>query len=314
MAQTAKPQRIVSLLPSVTETLFALGVGDRVVGISHECDFPAEVHDRTVLTAPRIDTTLPPAEIQSEIAKLAGAGQALYDVDAEEMAGLKPDLIITQDQCPVCAVSLDDVEKAVMAMGREVPVVTVRPTGLADIPADIRTIATAVGAEDKAAFILHDMDRRMASVGKRAKAARGKAAPPRVVCLEWLDPLMLAGHWVPTMVQLAGGEYELVPAGEPSRETAWGEIMAYQPEAIFLFPCGYKLDQTRPELPRLKARPGFASLPAAKSGRVWAVDGNAFFNRPGPRIVDSLEFLALGLWGPSAFPDFADRAGIEKVV
>lgn len=303
------PRRIVSLLPSATETLFALGAGDRVVGVSHECDFPGEARGRPALTAPRIDPTGTSAEIQAGLVALGGADHSVYSLDAGLLAELRPDLIVTQDQCEVCAVSLDTVRAAAARLAHPPEILAVNPRKLGDIVDDIARIGRAAGvaAADR---LIRSMLRRFDHVAHHARHARADRPRPRTVCLEWLDPLMLAGNWVPEMIALAGGRCDLTAAGEHSTWIEWERITAFAPEAVFVVPCGFALEQTRRELPALRARPGWAELPAARDGRCRAIDGNSYFNRPGPRIADSLELLAGGLW-PEAFAEFAGRPGTE---
>jgi len=291
-------ERIASLLPATTEIACALGLRERLVGRSHECDHPPDVAALPVLTAPRRPLEGPSGAIDARVRELVRDGLSLYEVDAEALRALRPDLVLTQDQCAACAVSLDDVEAALAAWTGGAPrVVSVAPWTLREVWASIRAIADAAGVAARGAALARALSDRVASIGERAA---GLGARPRLACLEWLDPPMDAGHWMPELVALAGGRSALGASGARSRAVDVEAIEAADPDAILLAPCGFDLPRTRRELPALLARPGFAALRAAREGRLYAADGNAFFNRPGPRLVESLEILAEMLH-PGAF-------------
>ena len=282
--------RIASLLPSATEIVAALGLADRIVGVSHECDFPPEIVGRPVLTAPKLDPRGTSTAIDAAVRRLVGEGLSVYRIDADALRAARPDLIVTQQQCEVCAVSFSEVERAAQAL-LEAPaaIVSLQPNRLADVLDDFVRVADAAGVPDAGARLVAASRARLERIAARLRHARRR---PRVACVEWLDPLMVAGNWVPELVELAGGTYELVAAGAHSRAIGWDELVAYAPDVVILMPCGFPLAQTRRELPRLVARPEWQALPAVRNHRVYSVDGNAYLNRPGPRIVDSAELLA----------------------
>lgn len=282
--------RIATLLPSATEIVCALGLADRLVGVSHECDFPAEVVGRPVLTAPKIDPRGTSAEIDAAVRGLVADGLSVYRIETEALRAARPDLIVTQDQCEVCAVSLGEVERAVGdLLDAPARVVSLSPNRLDDILADFQRVADAAGVPEAGAALVAAGRERLDAIGRKVAHARSR---PRVACLEWLDPLMVAGNWLPEMVALGGGTYDFVAAGAHSPAISWEQLAAAQPDVVIVMPCGFTLEQTRRELPALTARPEWRALPAVRNGRAYAIDGNAYVNRPGPRIIDSAELLA----------------------
>ena len=302
----AVPQRIVSLLPSSTEIVCALGLEDALVGISHECDYPASITDRPRLTVPKINPHGDSRTIDQEVRALVRDGLSVYRIDTDRLRTLQPDLIVTQDQCEVCAVPYSEVLAAAHeVLGPQVQVLSLQPTLLQDIWEDIRRVGAATGRTQQADRLLEALFERVnALVAETIRIPQ----PPRVAIIEWIDPLILAGNWVPEMVQLAGGSDGLCKAGEHSPPMAWATLRDYAPEVVALIPCGYKLEQTLAEVPALQRLPGWNEIPAVRQGRVYVVDGNAYFNRPGPRIVDSLEILA-GLIHPDLFGEFLTKKG-----
>jgi len=290
--------RIASLLPSATEIVCALGLRDNLVGVSHECDFPADVVGLPVLTEPKLDPRRSSAEIDRDVRALVTDGLGVYRINLEVLQHLEPDLIVTQDQCDVCAVSLPEVEAAAReCLGGGVEVVSLRPSRLADVFDDIRRVGAAAGRD--AGAVVAELEERLAVLRARQPHLRSR---PRVACVEWLEPLMAAGHWIPDLVELAGGTYDLVAAGALSPTIGWERLAESRPDVVVLMPCGFKLEQTQRELPRLREHPEWRALPAVRQRRVYAADGNAYFNRPGPRLVDSAELLA-GLVQPGFFAD-----------
>ena len=283
-------ERIVSLLPSLTETACALGLRERLVGRSHECDHPPGVEALPALTAPRRPLEGASGAIDARVRELVRQGLSIYEVDAEALRALAPDLVLTQDQCAVCAASLADVEAALAAWTGGAPrVLSVSPWTLREVWASLRAVAEAAGVPERGAALAASLTERVVNLGERAGALGRR---PRLACLEWLDPLMDAGHWMPELVALAGGRPALGASGERSRTLTLEALVAADPELLLIAPCGFDLPRTRRELPALLAQPGFAALGAVRAGRVYAADGNAFFNRPGPRLVESLEILA----------------------
>jgi iron complex transport system substrate-binding protein len=302
--------RIASLLPSATEILCALGLADAIVGVSHECDFPPEIVGRPVLTAPKIDPRAGSAEIDAAVRRLVRDGLSVYRIEAEDLRAARPDLIVTQQQCEVCAVSFTEVERAARELlDAPVRIVSLSPTRLDDVLEDFQRVADAAGASDAGARLVTASRERLDRIHRAVVPARSR---PRVACLEWLDPPMVAGNWVPEMVELGGGAYELVAPGAHSPTVAWDALVAAQPDVVIVMPCGFDLAQTRRELPALTARPEWRALPAVGNGRAYAVDGNAYLNRPGPRLVDSAELLA-GLIQPGFCASLMPADGWERI-
>ena len=298
------PVRIVSLLSSATEILFAIGVGEQVVGIGHECDWPPEATTRPRVTRSWIDSQLPSDEIDRVVRARLAAGQPLYEVDASRLAELSPDLIITQAQCDVCAVRYEDVVSLVERTPAlsKTQVVALQPATLAEIFDDIERIGAAVGAVKAAADFVDSLRVRI----NRITTLTSSLHHPRVICIEWVEPLMLAANWTPTLIELAGGESGLTVANQHSTYTDWQAIVAYDPEVVLISPCGFDLERSHREAQRLLALPGWRDMRAVRDGRVYLVDGNAYLNRSGPRIVDSLEIVAHLLHPtvcPNVWPD-----------
>jgi iron complex transport system substrate-binding protein len=283
--------RVVSLLASSTEIVCALGLGDRLVGRSHECDFPEWVKALPVCTAPKFAVTGSSADIDRRVKETLHTDTSVYAVDAALLDELRPDVIVTQAHCEVCAVSLRDVEVAVGRMRTRPMVVSLNPNSLADVWDDVRAVASACGVPDRGEALIADLRRRMRAITEQV-AGRPR---PTIACIEWIDPLMAAGNWVPELVELAGGENLFGEAGQHSPWMTWDDLVCRDPDVIVVLPCGFDLDRTKAELPALTGRPGWADLKAVRNGRVWAADGNAYFNRPGPRLVEALEMLAAAI-------------------
>jgi iron complex transport system substrate-binding protein len=286
------PKRIASLLPSSTEICFTLGLGERVVGVSHECDFPPEVSGRPVLTSPKVDPHATSAEIDRQVRALVADGLSVYRINDERLRELRPDLIITQDVCEVCAVSFAEVREATARLlGAEASILSLSPLTLANVLDDIVRVGRAAGVEDAGHRLVADLRRRLD--GLRAETAL--LPRPRVLVLEWLSPPMVAGHWTPELIRIAGGEPILGRDGEPKGPIDWGAIREAAPEVVLVAPCGFRIEQSLREMPSLAELPDFAELPAVRAGRVVIADGNAFFNRPGPRLVESAEIAAMAI-------------------
>jgi iron complex transport system substrate-binding protein len=284
------PARVVSLLPSLTEIVCALGAGDRLVGRSHECDYPPGVERLPALTAPRSAEGGGSRGIDRAVRGLLRDALSPFTVDEGRLAALAPDLVLTQDQCRACAVSLADVERALAAACAGRPrVLSVAPSTLGEVWASIEAVADALGCRPAGRALLASLEERVVRVGERAQP---RGARPRVALVEWLDPLMAAGHWTPELVAIAGGDPLLARPGERSRWIAWSALADADPDVIVIAPCGFPLERTRRELGLLTSLPGWRELPAVRGGRVILVDGSQFLNRPGPRLVDSLEILA----------------------
>ncbi len=280
--------RVVSLLPSATEIVLALGAGDALVGVSHSCDDPAVRH------LPRLTRTGVPqdassAEIDAVVRDCLAKGESLYTIDAETLGALEPDLIITQGLCEVCAVTGREVDGALCAVQVAPRVLSTEPQTLPQVLESITEIGGALGRETEAAELVAGLRRRIDAVHARSASASRR---PRVAFLEWLDPPMCGGHWNPELVAIAGGVDGIARAGQPSRTIRWEDVVAWQPEVLCVACCGYSAERTRRELQDMLRRPELAALPFARAGRVHVFDGVGLFARPGPRLADSLEALA----------------------
>ena len=282
--------RIVSLIASATEIVHALGFGEDLVGRSHECDFPLEVLRLPAVSRPSFPTAGSSRTIDLAVKERLAMALSIYEVDAELLRTLAPDVIITQTQCEVCAVTPADVERAVCRLTeRPAKIVALEPNRLGDVWDDIRRVAEALGAPDRGETLVGALRARVLAVAVRA----GTLAPkPTVADIEWIDPLMSAGNWMPELVEMAGGVNLFGEAGKHSPWLTWEAVVAKDPEVLVVSPCGFGLARTMEEMPLLTARPEWPALRAVKEGRVYVVDGNAYFHRPGPRLVDSLEILA----------------------
>ena len=280
--------RICSLLPGATEIAFALGLGDQIVGVTHECDHPAEAQDKPIVVKSLFDhKRMSGAEIDRKVAELLQTGKGLYFIDDAAFADAAPDVILTQGLCEVCALDYDEVVKAAGKLSRPPAIVSLNPHSMQEILDDIRRVGAATGRNSAAMALVDDLRQRIEQVGRREPGRR-----PRVVCLEWFEPLYSAGHWVPEMVALAGGHDVIGRAGEPSAKIDWRQVVDAQPDVMLLMPCGFDVRRTVKESTPLRALPGWNELPAVRNQNVFALNGNAYFSRPGPRLVNGLEILA----------------------
>lgn len=302
--------RIVSLLPAATEICFALGLGEDVVGVSPECDFPQAVRKK-----PIVSHALLPYEgtTSGETSRMVGerlvSGDALYQVDESALRSSEPDLILTQGLCEVCAPTLGDVEDVARRLPWTPAIESLDPHRLEDMLQDILRVGRACRIEGRAEEVVGALRERIDRVTDRASMT---LARPRTLCLEWLDPLFLGGHWVPEMVSLAGGIDVLGKMGEKSRRLAPDEVVRASPDVAVLMPCGFDLDRTRKEASVVTGTTWWTNLPAARADRVWIVDGSSYFNRPGPRLVDGLEILA-HIQQPDLFPKPPDADAAARV-
>lgn len=301
--------RIVSLLPAATEMAVALGLGDALVGRSHECDYPPEVGRLPVLTMPRIDAAGSSRAIHQQVERAT----AMFTLDAHKLAALRPDVILTQAACDVCAVAEADVTAAARGLDPPPRIVSLSSTTLAGMFTDILAVGAATGRFAKAREVVARLQARCDSVACRTQVIAPAATRPRVAMIEWLDPPMAAGNWVPEMVRMAGGDDVLGLAGQHSHWISWDDVAAADPDVIALVPCGFTLDRVVAEAASAAVRPHLDSLRAVRDGRAWAVDGHHLFNRPGPRLIDSLELLAEllhpGQFAFAATRQFARRLG-----
>ncbi len=307
--------RILSLLASATEIVCALGFRDQLVGRSHECDFPKSVAELPTVTVPKIDVGASSREIDDQVKSAlrnADAMDALgvYDVRVDVLRGLNPTHIVTQTQCEVCAVSLRDVEAAVGKLaGVEPTIVSLQPNSLDDIWGDVMRVAKSFGAQARGRDLVAELKKRMVVI---AESAHELSSAPTVAAIEWVDPLMAAGNWMPTLVDMAGGKNLFGKVGLHSPWMTYEELRSADPDVIVIAPCGFDLGRTREDVSILEVQPGWSSLTAVKNGRVFVADGNQYFNRPGPRLVETLEMLAEMLH-PDRF-DFGHRgSGWETV-
>lgn len=279
---------LVSLLPSATEIIAGLGLLDRLVGISHECDYPPEIKDRKICTSARLSIHQSSGEIHQEVDKLLAAAMSIYEIDLDVLAQLQPTHIITQDQCDVCAVSFAEVETAVAKLTNSHPqIISLQPDTIADVWADIQRVGEILAVDWQP--IVSDLQERVKICQTQCQNLH--SSPPQVACIEWTDPLMLAGNWIPELVEMAGGKPIGGITGQHSPRISWDELVAADPDTIIFMPCGFDLDRTRTEAQPLTQHPQWQNLQAVKLNRVYITDGNAYFNRPGPRLVESLEIL-----------------------
>ncbi|TWT89460.1 cobalamin-binding protein [Stieleria varia] len=284
--------RIVSLLPSATEIICCLGLRESLVGVTHECDYP-----RDVIELPKVTRTLIPHdatshEIDELVRQQLQTEKALYSLDMEVLHSVRPDLIVTQALCDVCAVAESAVQAAACSLPGQPRVVNLEPTCLEDVFQCISLVGRAAGRESDADHYLASLRSRVDAVARRSESV---AERPSVMLLEWIDPPFSAGHWSPELVEIAGGREIIGVAGERSVTTPWERIVAADPDVIVLACCGFDVDRTLQDMPILKSYPGWSDLRCVRSGRVYVVDGSAYFSRPGPRLVDSLELIAHAL-------------------
>ncbi len=302
-------KRIVSLIPSATEIVAALGFKDELVGRSHECDFPKGVEALPFCTEPKFNPEGTSAQIDKEVKAILSEALAVYHVDADLLNQLKPTHIITQDQCDVCAVSLNDVKDAVSQIIDSKPeIVSLSPNSLDDVWNDICKVAQALDAADKGKALVAQLKDRLDRIAKKYKP---KEKLPRVATIEWIDPLMSGGNWMPTLVEMAGGVNLFGEAGKHSPWMEWETLIQSNPDILLILPCGYNIEKTKEEMGALTRLEGWNDLKAVRENKVFLTDGNQYFNRPGPRLVESLEILA-EIFHPELF-DFGhkDQAWIQ---
>lgn len=281
--------RIVSLLPAATEMVCQLGLANRLAGISHECDYPPEVTGLPRVTRSRVPDNVPSREIDEQVSQKSKEGQPLFELDCDLLEELEPELIVTQGLCDVCAVSTTQVASVAASLPGKPRVAHLQPARLGEMLDSLQSLGEAAGVPGRAREIVQQLRERIEKVRFSTGAP---ARRPRVVLLEWVDPLFSSGHWTPEIVRIAGGQEMLGKDGELSRRLDWDEVRRADPEFLVLALCGFKVDRGLADWPILQDKPGFRELACARDGKVFIVDGNAYFNRPGPRLVDSLEILA----------------------
>lgn len=306
--------RIVSLLPSATEIVFALGLGDQLVGVSHECDYPPEARSKRVVTRATHDLSrLGSRAIHERVRHAIHGGGSLYALDEEAIAELRPDLILTQELCEVCAVGYREVQAAVRALDGPPAILSLEPTSIEGIFNTIIAVGSMAGVEPRALRLVRSLRARLAEIDRTVAERRAAGvAPPRVVALEWLDPPFAAGHWVPEQVRRAGGWEVLGQEGGRSVRTTWRGVRKVQPDMLVLMPCGYHLRDALAEWRRLRRPPFWEEILAVQRRQVFVVDGSAYFSRPGPRVLDGIAMLA-EIFDPDAFVDIAPPQGWTPV-
>jgi iron complex transport system substrate-binding protein len=280
--------RVASLLPSATEMVHFAGAGENLVGVTHECDYPPGVQNLPKLTSSKIGRSMTSAEIDAAIGRHLTDSGSIYALDVDLLAELSPDLILTQGLCDVCAVSMNLVEEAASTLESKPEIVSLNPASLGDVLEDAARIGEALGRGKETGEKIAALRERLA----RVEEAVAGLPRPRVGCIEWLDPLFSAGHWVPEMVRIAGGEELFSGPGEPSVRLTWPDVFEAAPEVLVLMPCGFGVERTIYEARALPEVPGWDGLPAVEDGRVWAVGANSYFSRPAPRLIEGVEILA----------------------
>ena len=286
-------ERIVSLLPSATEIVYALGLGHKLIGVTHECDFPEDARTKPWLTASALPHAAKPAEIDRHVRASLHQGSSLYTLDSELLEKLAPDLIITQELCEVCAVSYRIVARAAKRLMGDPRLISLEPSSLEDVFANIQTVAELAGVPERAPDVIEPLRARISALRERTAGLNR----PRTLVLEWTDPPMSGGHWIPELVEIAGGEPVLGNPGVNSRVISWNAIAQADPDVIIVSPCGFDLEKTHDAIADLSATTQWVELRAVRDGRVVAIDGNAYVSRPGPRLLDTAELFAAAIAG-----------------
>ncbi len=304
--------RVASLLPSATEMVCAVGAREELVGVSHECDHPPGVDKLPILTRTRRAMPVASGEIDRTVREILRDTLSVYEIEVDRLRDAAPDVIVTQDLCDVCAVSLGDVQRALTELARQdVELVSCTPTRLQDVWQDIRRVGHAVGHGDEGEQVATQLERRTAALGEQTA---GLGRRPSVLTIEWLDPVMVGGTWMPELVELAGGTPLVTTPGQHAPTLGPAELAALDPDVVLIKPCGFDLDRTASELELLRSGLPWERWTAVRAGRVFIADGNAYFNRPGPRLVESLEILAACIH-PDAFGELSQRhaSAVQRV-
>ena len=302
--------RICSFLPSATEIVYLLGMGDSLYGVSHECDFPSGASDKPKVVRSRIDSSsMSSQEIDAAVTDMMMRGENIYEVDEGALADARPDLVITQRLCEVCAVSFEDVQEAVSRLDVSPTVLSLDPHGVNDVLEDIMMLGRHTGTQSAAHVAVFNLRARIDVI---RRAVSGVEDRPRVACIEWMNPVIAAGHWIPEMVQIAGGVDALVEPGAPSPRLDFDRVVDADPDVVVLMPCGMDVEQAKAEFDALPDRSSWEDLSAFKNGRAYVVDSGALFSRSGPRLVDGLEVLARTLH-PERFGDQPSQEFCQRV-
>jgi iron complex transport system substrate-binding protein len=302
--------RILSLIPSSTEIVCALGFGNQLIGRSHECDFPSSVQKLSSCTAPKFKVEGTSAEIDQRVKSILKNALSVYQIDEKKLQQMQPDIIITQAQCEVCAVSLKDVEKAVCEWVESHPqIVSLEPNKLSDIWKDFINIAEALGVKEQGHELVYQLKQRMNKIAQKTINLPQK---PTVVCIEWIEPLMSAGNWMPELIEMGGGINLFGVAGEHSPWMTWEQLLEANPDVILVMPCGFNLSRSKAEMSLLSQKPEWSQLNAVQNQQVYLTDGNQYFNRPGPRLVESLEIIA-EILHPAHFDFHHQQSGWEQL-
>jgi iron complex transport system substrate-binding protein len=292
------PQKIVSFLPSATEMVCALGLGDQLAGVTHECDYPPEVVGKPIVVRNVLPVeNMSQAEIDVAVAQRMRDGLSLYQVDEALLQELAPDLILTQNLCQVCAPSGNEVSEVLRLLTKKPEVLWLTPQSLQEIAANLSELGQATGRIEEAEKLIATFRNRLEKIETTTRKLKDR---PRVFCIEWLDPIYCSGHWMPEMVEIAGGVDALARKGTDSVRLPWSDVVEWAPEVLIITPCGFNLEQVTEQTPQLMNYPGWSDLPAVRDGRVFAVDANSYFARPGPRVVEGTELLA-HLFHPDLF-------------
>ena len=302
--------RICSFLPSATEIVYALGLGDDLYGVTHECDYPSQVKEKPVVVRSVFQTLdRSSREVDAIVREYSSKGNFIYQIDQEALQQAQPDLVLTQGLCDVCAVSTEQVALAIGSLSRRPQVVSLDSHCLDDVFSDILKVGAATGKEDRAEGVVDSLRKRRDAVIKRAVVTTER---PRVACLEWLDPLMVGGHWIPEMVELAGAESCFGQRGQPSFQVQWQQVVEAQPEIVVAMPCGFDVSRGVSEVHLITEREGWDSLPAAGANRLFVVDAGAYFSRAGPRVLDGLEIMA-EIFHPGLFSGLVPQGGACRI-
>jgi iron complex transport system substrate-binding protein len=304
--------RIYSFIPSATEMVYALGLADQLCGVTHECDYPPGARTKPVAIRSLVDSSkMTQREIDDAVVDSMRHGHGLYTIDKALLREKPPDVVITQELCDVCSVSLRDVLSTISDLSKNCDVISLKPRGLDGVLEDIVTVGRACRAEPAAYRLAKRLGARIRAVRERAEALER----PRVFCAEWFDPVFASGHWVPEMAEIAGGRDALGLAGRDSRRIPWESVVAFDPEVIILMPCGFDARRATADIPLLSKNEGWRSIAAVRAGQVFATDGSAYYSRPGPRLVDGLELMSKMIhpevFGSDMPPEAAKRVGVQ---